>query len=106
MKLNIAMGFGIFLLLPLFYGLTRVASAMRVGSPIPKSSSRSRRSPWSGRTPQQKRARRSSSRGRASQIVLPTFEEGDELEEESIQIDDQRGSDDDTLQKDQETVVT
>ena len=79
---------------------------MRTGSPLPKSSSRRPRSPRGGHSPPRKRARSSHARERISQIVLPTFEEGDELEDEGVQIDDQSDSDDDdTLQGEQETVT-
>ena len=79
---------------------------MRTGSPLPKSSSCRPRSPRGGHSPPRKRARSSHARERISQIVLPTFEEGDELEDEGVQIDDQSDSDDDdTLQGEQETVT-
>ena len=79
---------------------------MRTGSPLPKSSSRQPRSPWRGHSPPRKRVRSSHASERVSQIVLPIFEEGDELEDEGVQIDDQSDSDDDdTLQGEQEPVT-
>ena len=79
---------------------------MRTESSLPKSSSRRPRSPWGGHSPPRKKARSSHASERVSQIVLPIFEEGDELEDEGVQIDDQSDSDeDDTLEGEQEPVT-
>ena len=78
---------------------------MRTRSPLPASSSRRPRSPRRGHSPPRKRARNSLASERVSQLVLPIFEEGDEVEDEGVQIDDQSDSDDDTLQEEQEPVT-
>lgn len=76
---------------------------MRRGSPIPKNVAPRPRSPLGEISSPSKRARRS----RVSQIVLPTFEEGDELEEESLDIDDESDQDgeDNALESEQEAVI-
>ena len=64
-------------------------SAVRAGSPIPGASLRHRSPMGDGSPPRKKPRGAHTGSGRISHIVLPTYEEGDEEEDESPVIDEE-----------------